>query len=70
MPLIVMYIPAVPYTPQNAAYISRQKDSFLTGLPPPDFPQWAGEGQFKGRGHADDIVGLGARKAMGLIPVA
>ena len=65
-----MYIPAVPYTPQNAAYISRQKDAFIKGVPPPDFPQWAGEGDFTGRGLADDIADIGARKAMGLVAVA
>ncbi|KAJ3528321.1 hypothetical protein NM688_g8015 [Phlebia brevispora] len=66
----VMYIPAMPYTAQNAAYVSRQKEHFIKGIPPPDFPQWAGEGGFEGKAIADDVVDLGARRAMGLVSVA
>ncbi|KAI0339923.1 DUF1479-domain-containing protein [Trametopsis cervina] len=62
----VMYIPAVPSTPANASYIARQKESFLQGLPPPDFPKWAGEGGFTGLGKPEDIDTLVGRKAMGL----
>ena len=62
---IVMYIPAVPYTSQNAAYIKRQKESFLQGTPPPDFPAWKGEKGFTGVGTADDIISPIGRKAMG-----
>lgn len=65
LPDTVMYIPAVPYTAQNAAYVSRQKEHFLRGIPPPDFPQWDGEGNFTGRGISDDIADPKARKAMG-----
>ena len=60
-----MYIPAVPYTPQNAAYIKRQKECFWTGAPPPDFPKWAGEGSFVGRATLGDmkseegLIGMG-----------
>ncbi|KAF5387485.1 hypothetical protein D9757_006555 [Collybiopsis confluens] len=35
----VMYIPAVPTTPNNKAYIEKQKDSFLKSVSPPDFPR-------------------------------
>ena len=60
-----MYIPAVPYTSQNAAYIEKQKESFLQGVPPPDFPTWKGEKGFTGVGTVDDIVSPVGRKAMG-----
>ncbi|KAH8110499.1 DUF1479-domain-containing protein [Phellopilus nigrolimitatus] len=62
----VMYIPAVPLTPQNLAYIERQKESFLKGIPPPDFPKGAGEDSFIGTGRETDVIGETARKAMGL----
>ena len=61
-----MYIPAVPHTPQNAAYVARQREAFLRGAPPPDFPQTEGEGAFVGRACAEDVVGAEARRAMGL----
>ncbi|TDL17914.1 DUF1479-domain-containing protein [Rickenella mellea] len=64
----VMYIPAVPLTPGNEAYILRQKDSFLKGIPPPDFPVGNGisENTFIGTGSTADIVDAAARRAMGL----
>ncbi|KAJ3490842.1 hypothetical protein NLI96_g1126 [Meripilus lineatus] len=62
----VMYIPAVPYTSQNAAYVERQKDSFLKGVPPPDFPAWKGEHGFTGVGTTEDITSPIGKKAMGL----
>ena len=61
-----MYIPAVPLTPQNLEYIQRQKDSFLNGTVPPDFPKGAGEAGFVGVGRETDIIGDAARKAWGL----
>ena len=61
-----MYIPAVPLTPQNLEYIQRQKDSFLNGAVPPDFPKGAGEAEFTGVGKESDILGEAGRKAMGL----
>ena len=62
-----MYIPAVPSTPMNLAYVSKQKDHFLRGVSPPDFPtQSIPEGQFIGEGKAEDITHPIARKAMGL----
>jgi hypothetical protein len=60
-----MYIPAVPYTPANASYVARQKESFVRGVPPPDFPKWAGEAGFVGVGQPDDIESPIGRKAMG-----
>ena len=61
----VMYIPAVPYTPSNAAYIAKQKESFLKGIPPPDYPFTGSEAGFNGTGTAEDIVVPFGRKAMG-----
>ncbi|CAE7087068.1 unnamed protein product [Rhizoctonia solani] len=48
----VMYIPAVPATTANAAYVARQRDKFLAGMPPPDFPQDSdtGESEFALKG--------------------
>ena len=43
MNFLVMYIPAVPLTPLNLEYIKHQRDSFLRGLPGPDFPQFEEE---------------------------
>ena len=60
-----MYIPAVPLTPQNQAYIDRQKASFLSGEKPPDFPQGKNESTFVGVATVND-VGRAGRRAMGL----
>ena len=61
-----MYIPAIPMTPQNLAYIEKQKEAFLSGAVPPDFPKGPGETDFIGVGKDKDIIGDTARKAMGL----
>jgi len=60
----VMYIPAVPLTPQNQAYIERQKTTFLSGACPPDF-SGKGEATFVGVATIND-VGRAGRRAMGL----
>ncbi|TFK35599.1 hypothetical protein BDQ12DRAFT_611456 [Crucibulum laeve] len=65
----VMYIPAVPFTAQNQAYVERQLVNFLEGRRPPDFPQGGTEGQFSGIATVDDIVNPIGKKAMGL-PIA
>ena len=62
----VMYIPAMPNTPQNAAYIARQRETFLAGMPPPDFPQMGPAGHLIGIGKDSDVVGDIGRKAMDL----
>ena len=63
-----MYIPAVPTTLPNKAYILRQAKAFLNGVPPPDFPQdVVPETGNKGLGLESDIVGEAARRAMGLV---
>ncbi|KII86315.1 hypothetical protein PLICRDRAFT_43911 [Plicaturopsis crispa FD-325 SS-3] len=70
----VMYIGAVPYTPKNAAYIERQKATFLAAQSPPDYPP-STESGFIDVGTPEDISGLRSLggKAMGFaaqIPVA
>jgi hypothetical protein len=60
-----MYIPAVPHTAQNAAYVARQRESFLKGEAPPDMPRHKGEAAFVGCGTEADIHGEVGRRAMG-----
>ena len=60
-----MYIGAVPHTPANASYVAKQKESFEKGVPPPDYPKWAGEAGFVGIGTQSDIDSPIGRKAMG-----
>jgi len=62
-----MYIPAVPMTPPNTAYVERQKEHFLRGAPPPDFSQEQGEIGFQSLGNDRDIVDPVGRRAMGLL---
>ncbi|KAK1228853.1 hypothetical protein PQX77_008095 [Marasmius sp. AFHP31] len=62
----VMYIPAVPLTPLNQAYVERQRETFLKGVTPPDFPQVrVKEADLVGTGKADDILSPLGRRAMG-----
>ncbi|KAF4613742.1 hypothetical protein D9613_008102 [Agrocybe pediades] len=63
----VMYIPAVPLTPQNQAYVDRQKASFLEGERPPDFPKGPGEADYVGKGTIDDVLSEAGKRAMGLV---
>ncbi|KAG7444743.1 DUF1479-domain-containing protein [Guyanagaster necrorhizus] len=66
----VMYIPSVPLTPMNKSYIERQRDSFLKGIRPPDFPPGIkNEHEFIGMGSAVDILEPAGRRAM-LLPVS
>ena len=53
----VMYIPACSMTEANAEYVKRQRDTFLEGVPPPDFPGSQGESQHVGRATVDDLKG-------------
>ncbi|KAF9525722.1 DUF1479-domain-containing protein [Crepidotus variabilis] len=64
-PSAVMFIPAVPSTAQNIAYVEKQKEAFLKGRTPPDFPQNLKDG-WVGIGKADDITNPMGRRAMGL----
>ncbi|KAM5537853.1 hypothetical protein V8D89_008495 [Ganoderma adspersum] len=64
----VMYIPAVPLTERNAAYLRDQRDTFLKGYPSPDFPGGEGESRFVGRGTVDDITHTDGRRMLGFEP--
>ena len=64
--LTVMYIPAVPTTPMNLDYIRRQKDCFLHGERPPDFPKGRGEKDFAGVGTPSDVKSPEGKLAMAL----
>ncbi|CAE6506216.1 unnamed protein product [Rhizoctonia solani] len=66
----VMYIPAVPMTVANAEYVARQRDTFLAGMPPPDFPQYSdtGESKFILKGLPDHIQSPEGQSAMGMKP--
>jgi len=44
-----MYIPVCPTTEANAEYLARQRDTFLSGKPGPDFPGGKGESEHVGR---------------------
>ncbi len=59
-----MYISAVPTIPQNAAYIEKQKESFLKGSAPPDYPPTE-EAAFLGTGKLGEIESVQGRRAMG-----
>lgn len=61
-----MYIPAVPYTAQNFEYVQRQRECFLKGQRPPDFPGGESEAAFVGVANAGDIDNEMGRRAMGL----
>ncbi len=50
-------------------YIAQQRDSFLKGIPPPDFPGGAGESEFVGRAKTEAIQSESGRIAMGLSPL-
>ncbi|KAG2133546.1 uncharacterized protein EDB93DRAFT_1308405 [Suillus bovinus] len=65
----LMYIPAVPQTPQNTDYLKRQAESFLAGTNPPDFASDGTGLPYVGLGVDADIVQPISRIAMGL-PVA
>ncbi|KAJ3730940.1 hypothetical protein DFJ43DRAFT_1189621 [Lentinula guzmanii] len=60
----VMYIPAMPTTPMNKAYVERQKESFLQGVSPPDFPK--SSQNFVGIGRSTDFLSPIGLQAMGL----
>jgi hypothetical protein len=60
-----MYIPAVPLTPMNQAYIEAQKERFLAGNRPSDFPQGISEADFIGVASVEDITSAAGKRAMG-----
>jgi hypothetical protein len=65
----VMYIPAVPLTPQNQAYVERQRECFLNGERPPDFPKGPAERGYAGVASVEDVFSAAGKKAMG-IPIS
>ena len=60
-----MYIPAFPLTPMNQAYVEKQKERFLAGNSPPDYPHRTSEANFVGSGTVEDIVSVVGKRAMG-----
>lgn len=49
-------------------YIAQQRDSFLKGVPPPDFPGGSGESQYADRATVADIASVEGKRALGLAP--
>jgi len=62
---IVMYIPSVPMCDMNVDYIKDQREAFLKGVPPPDFPGGVGERNHIGKGLEKSLSGETARSAFG-----
>lgn len=62
----VIYIAAAPYCAKNAAYLERQKGTFLAGKSAPDFSAEDYEVDFEGRTTPGDLTELG-KKQMGLV---
>lgn len=60
----VLYIPTAPLCEVNVCYLKNQRDQFLLGRPPPDFPGGVGESCYEDRGILDDLSQEG-RRAMG-----
>ena len=60
-----MYIPAVPLTPMNKAYVEKQKETFMARNKPLDFPQGKSEANFVGIATVEDIVSEAGKRAMG-----
>ena len=54
----VLYIPACPATRANLDYARRQRDHFVRGIPPSDFPGGPGESAHVGRPGAEELKGL------------
>lgn len=51
-------------------YVAQQRDAFLKGVPPPDFPGGSGESQFVDRATTKDILSDSGRLAMGFSPLS
>ncbi|CAF1459530.1 unnamed protein product [Didymodactylos carnosus] len=61
----VFYIPAAPFCEINVEYLARQRDAFVHGIPPPDFPGGEGESHHVGRAVPEDVKKAGGGRAMG-----
>jgi hypothetical protein len=57
----VMYIPAAPWCPRNAAYAGSVREAFRTGSSPSDFPPEHYEREWPNRFRADDLNATGRR---------
>ncbi|KAH8897533.1 DUF1479-domain-containing protein [Thozetella sp. PMI_491] len=67
----VLYIPASPTTELNLDYAKQQREQFLCGVPPADFPGVAGESSHVGRGTLEDLKTMASvegLRAMGFAP--
>lgn len=62
----VLYIPSVPLCEANIAYVKKQRENFVRGIAPPDFPGGVGESLHKGKCQTEDIKSTAGRRAMGL----
>ncbi|CAF0984130.1 unnamed protein product [Rotaria sordida] len=62
----VFYIPAAPLCQVNVEYLTRQRDNFQHGIPPPDFPGGQGESRHVGRANPENVKTVEGRRAMGL----
>jgi hypothetical protein len=65
----VMYIPACPLTVANAEGLKHQRETFVKGIPSPDFGGGVGESEHVGRVKARDmehLVSIEGRRAAGL----
>ncbi|KAJ5924298.1 hypothetical protein N7466_008485 [Penicillium verhagenii] len=60
----VLYIPACPVTEANVEYVKRQKNDFINGIPPPDFPGGKGESEHIGRATVEDLQGYANEQAL------
>jgi len=60
----VLYIPAAPDIPMNRAYVHQQRESFLAGLPPVDFPGGKGESEHVGRATRETIEEAGGAEGL------
>ncbi|HEX9066338.1 MAG TPA: YbiU family protein [Streptosporangiaceae bacterium] len=57
----VMYIPAAPWCPRNAAYAGSVREALRTGSSPPDFPAEHYERDWPDRFRLDDLNAVGRR---------
>lgn len=68
----VMYIPVCPTTKANVEYARQQREHFLQGIPPTDFPGGVGESRHVGRPDIDAVMALAggqeALRSFGLAP--
>jgi hypothetical protein len=65
----VLYIPVCPLTEDNAEFLRRQRDTFLSGAPSPDFGGGEGESNHVDRPTIEDIPSMmdtNGIRAMGL----